>query len=168
MSVCREIDLQAGTVRTLDLSSVPASSPPETTEADMLSADALPPGVKLVQGPVLTAMEGSLSTNIKLPAGYHYTAGANSRYNVMTVGGNKVSVSPQQGQLSCSTSSKISLHYKAAGDVAPNAALRFFAKIYFCQDESVCLFDDVCIEFAVQPKAAGDNAATFTYQVSAD
>jgi hypothetical protein len=81
-----------------------------------------------------------------------------------------LSVSPANGQLS--EGQDITLKYTCnATESTDMIALRVFAKVYFCRQADVCLFEQVCFEvpFEVSSSAAQgrDNAIKLHYDVAA-
>lgn len=95
----------------------------------------------------LQASNGALLLELQLPAGYHYTQGANSRFEVHPVQAaqQQLQLEPASGSLSESGAIAIRFNCRQA------ARGRLLAKVYFCQDKDMCLFQELSFELAFQP-----------------
>ncbi|KAG2443188.1 hypothetical protein HYH02_009265 [Chlamydomonas schloesseri] len=106
-----------------------------------------------------------VTVTIGLPAGYHLTAGAGSNYYTQVLPGapgadvTAVSVRPASGPLPDTSAPSVTLTVSASAAAAAAAAmsgapqqqqqkllLRVLAKVYYCQQNDVCLFEQICFE----------------------
>lgn len=112
---------------------------------------------------------GELVVSINLPSGYHFTKGANSRYEVVVeppASADSVSVESMRGSLRDSGLSRIK--FKRTGAVDPGTTLNVNCKIYYCQQEDLCLFKQVSFEVPVetnQPDSTTKQAIDLAYSV---
>lgn len=126
-----------------------------------------PPGAALVvaPGPPLEAASGELRLRIQLPERYHLTPGANSRFeaSVLGAGGAGVQLAPAAGPLEeAGGAATAALRFsRPAGSAQQASTLRVLAKVYFCLDGGVCLFQEVCFDvpLAAAPAAGAAPAA---------
>ena len=160
--VCRLLSGISGLVTTLQLKGVP---PPPASPYTRLAAqdghlEALPAGITLVAAPEpVASASGSVDLVIDLPDSYHFTAGAPNRFEVKLVGSG-LEVTPQQGNLDISGGSPaVQLRFRHMTSLQNPVKLRTFVKIYFCQGEDVCLFDEACFEVTLVPASTGSMAA---------
>lgn len=152
--VCRLLSVTSGSVTTLQLKGVPPppASPFTRLAAEDGNLEALPAEVTLVAAPEpVTSASGSVDLFIHLPDTYHFTAGAPNRFEVKLVGSG-VEVTPQQGNLDISGGRPaVQLRFRRTATLQNPVKLRTFVKIYFCQEEDVCLFDEACFEVTFAP-----------------
>ncbi|KAL4855636.1 Protein SUPPRESSOR OF QUENCHING 1 [Chlorella vulgaris] len=122
-----------------------------------------PPGAALVRASSdVAAASGELRLSIALPAGYHLTPGANSRFEAAVLGSTGgVQLQPGAGSLTEDSdgraASAVVLFSRQAGSSDGSGLLRVLCKLYFCQSGDVCLFQEVC--FDVPLAAAASDAA---------
>lgn len=156
-------------VTTLALSAVP------DPRVDPLAAmAALPVGYQFVrsQSPlVLAGLEpGTVRVNIALPAGYHLTAGAGSRYftQVLAAPGmasadvTAVSVRPASGSLPDTAEPSVQLEVSPTATGAAGGGrllLRLLARVYYCRQNDVCLYEQVAFEVPIELPGRVDVAA---------
>ena len=154
-----------GALRTLDLSSVPqpAAAAPDTAAA---RAGQAPPGAIVVRAPATGAAEAQVRVSLALPAGYHYTRGANSRFEaaVEPAGAWRV-VSPQAGPLAEAGPAAVVTVQRQSSAGAGSALLRINCRVFYCQEESVCLFQTVSFEVPLDPAAPAAAAVDVGYSV---
>lgn len=152
--VCRLLSVTSGSVTTLQLKGVPPppASPITRLAAEDGNLEALPAEVTLVAAPEpVTSASGSVDLFIDLPDTYHFTAGAPNRFEVKLVGSG-VEVTPQQGNVDISGGRPaVQLRFRRTATLQNPVKLRTFVKIYFCQEEDVCLFDEACFEVTFAP-----------------
>ena len=152
--VCRLLSVTSGLVTTLQLKGVPPppTSPFVRLAAEVGSLEALPAGTTLVAAPEpIASASGSVDLFIDLPDTYHFTAGAPNRFEVKLLGSG-IEVKPQKGNLDISGQGPaVQLHFRHTTTLQNPVKLRTFAKIYFCQEEDVCLFDEACFEMTLAP-----------------
>lgn len=122
----------------------------------------LPDGATLVRFPSLfTSDQAELRLKIQLPPGYHLTKGANSGFQAAVVGGEAaaaaVEVSPARGMLQegggGAVLATLAVRRRAGGALAPGAVLRVLSKVYFCQQDDACLFEEVVFEVPLAERA---------------
>ncbi|PNH05466.1 NHL repeat-containing protein 2, partial [Tetrabaena socialis] len=122
-----------------------------------------PQGFQLVRAAeplAVGAAGGELTVTVRLPRGYHLTAGAGSSYftQLLPAGGGgttvdvtAVAVRPASGRLPDEANPSVRLTVvptaaAAAADGGGRLVLRLLAKVYYCQEDDVCLFEQVCFE----------------------
>lgn len=122
----------------------------------------LPDGATLVRFPSpFTSDQAELRLKIQLPPGYHLTKGANSGFQAAVVGGEAaaaaVEVSPARGALQegggGAVSATLAVRRRPGGALAPGAVLRVLSKVYFCQQDDACLFEEVVFEVPLAERA---------------
>ena len=101
--------------------------------------------------PVAQSGNGSLNVSINLPSGYHLTEGANSRFECSAVGGSSnggLDFVPVKGPLRERETGNGGVGAQVQFDASKSdvRALRVLSTVYFCQDKSVCLFQEVVFE----------------------
>lgn len=161
-SIVRQYDPSTQQLSTLTLQNVPPPRrSPDGPRADASSgAMADPPqGAALVRAPAaVAANKGELQLIIELPAGYHLTPGANSRFEAAVLGGTGgVQLQPSSGSLTEDNSGTVvtaAVRFTRAPDT--NGLVRVLTKVFFCKDQSVCLFEEVC--FDLQLVMSGSDA----------
>jgi len=114
----------------------------------------------------VAAGSGELPLAIRLPKGYHLTPGANSRFEAALVGGSSsssgsVQLQPAAGNLaedSSGTTATATVKFSRQGGSGTGgstdgstALIRVLAKVYFCQDRDVCLFQEICFDVPLAP-----------------
>lgn len=158
----RVLDLVTGSVTTMDVSSVPKGRR-EREEEPQGEAVGAPPGAKVVRLSPVGSLSGELKVSVACPPGYHYTKGAKSQFEVVaepTMQG--FVASPQSGQLREGKESTIKYALK---DLPGGGALvRINAKVYYCQEGDVCLFDLVSFEVPIASDATGSASAPMELQ----
>ncbi|KAL4421480.1 hypothetical protein ABPG75_010771 [Micractinium tetrahymenae] len=165
-SLIRRWDPRSQQLSTLQLSGVPPprQSPSGPPAGAAGTAAEPPPGAALVvaPGPLLEAASGELCLKIQLPASYHLTPGANSRFEAAVLGaGGGVELAPAAGPLQeagGAATAALRFSRPPAGGAQQAPTLRVLAKVYFCQDGDVCLFQEVCFDVPLAPAPAGGAA----------
>lgn len=113
----------------------------------------------------VAAGSGELQLAIRLPKGYHLTPGANSRFEAALVGGSggsgSVQLQPAAGNLAedgSGTTATATVKFSRQGGSGTGgstdgstALIRVLAKVYFCQDRDVCLFQEICFDVPLAP-----------------
>lgn len=176
-SAIRVFDPASQRLTTLALTGVPPPrvSPDAAAAAAAAAGEALPPGAALVraQGAVSAAAGGEIRVTVRLPAGYHLTKGANSRFQASVVGaeGSGVEVLPPRGPLAEAgggggASSVVRFQQRGGqggegeGEGA-TVTVRVLCSVYYCEGRDVCLFEEVAFEVPVRTGGGGgdrDNA----------
>eukprot|EP00898_Chlorokybus_atmophyticus_P009221 jgi/Chlat1/92/Chrsp1S03080 len=161
-SQIRVIDLKAAKspITTLDLSSVPPVSAPTAVEKP--SRNRRSPQLVRLETP-LSGEQGELVLSITLPDGYHYTKGTSSTYEVQMDIPDVIAVQPPAGRLDGTRSPVLRWRRLAEGDVTATVA----CKVYFCQDDDVCLFKSINFEASFSSASSGGNNSTLNYDVPA-
>lgn len=178
-SLIRVFDPTASKLFTLQLQGVPkpAISPdaaPVWTGSAVEAKGGIPPGAILIKSPASFAIRSGerklLNVRISLPRGYHLTQGANSRFECSVVNGNSsfsgegqvVVFSPKKGPLQeagdSTVAATISFSSQGAAN-GENCAVRVLCTVYFCQDKSVCLFQELVFEVPLLTTTAKAPAA---------
>lgn len=161
-SLIRRWDPRTQQLSTVQLSGVPPprqspAGPPAGTAGTVAEP---PPGAALVvaPGPPVEAASGEVRLKIQLPASYHLTPGANSRFeaSVLGAGSGGVQLAPAAGPLEeAGGAATAALRFsRPAGGAQQAATLRILAKVYFCLDGGVCLFQEICFDVSLAPAAA--------------
>lgn len=135
------------------------------------------------------ASGGRLTVRVQLPVGYHLTEGAGSGFEAVVMGPKGSNSGADAGVVLRSSTGLLSpvseaslgagrsgasvvegmVEYKMSdAAAAEGAGVRVTAKIYFCLDGGVCLFERQAFEFLFSPATAGGVAdAVITHLVSA-
>jgi hypothetical protein len=166
-SLIRLLDPRAQRLTTLALSSVPPPrrSPGGPPAGGTAAAAEPPPGAALVRSPgAVTVAVGKLQLSFQLPRGYHLTPGANSRFEAMVLGGEAVGVQlqPTAGSLredASGSTATAALSFSRQLGSGCGGLIRVLCKVYFCQDNDVCLFQEVCFDVPLAEAAAGAAAS---------
>lgn len=108
------------------------------------------------------ASSGVISVVVRLPEGYHLTKGANSRFEVTTTRPYAMAVQPRNGSLSGDTPTA-TIQFRRSGA----ASLKLGVKIYYCQDDSVCLFEHVVFDVPFTPALSGEDGVELLHAVEA-
>ncbi|PNW74118.1 hypothetical protein CHLRE_13g586050v5 [Chlamydomonas reinhardtii] len=181
----RVLDPATKKVTTLALTGVP---PPRVDPLAAISSGAaapaaVPAGFQLIRSntPLAVPLEGGsggapVSVTVALPPGYHLTAGAGSNYYTQVLPGapgadvTAVTVRPASGSLPDTAAPSVTLTVSpsaAAATAATGAAgqaqqllLRVLAKVYYCQQNDVCLFEQICFEVPLVLGGAAGGAAS--------
>ncbi|GLC49396.1 hypothetical protein PLESTB_000214800 [Pleodorina starrii] len=131
------------------------------------AAAAPPAGFQLVRATAPLAVAGpaggSLTVTVGLPAGYHLTAGAGSSYYCQVLPAapaadvTAVVVRPASGQLPDTAAPSVTLAVSPSAAAAGSGGggggrllLRVLAKVYYCQQNDVCLFEQICFEVPLE------------------
>ena len=150
----RVLNIATNTLRTLDTTSVPRPALAAASEASPAAADAapsLPAGTAAVRAPAgVAAAAGELAFALALPPGYHLTKGAGSAFAAEVFPPAAASVSPAAGPLAGDGRVRFT-----RSPSAPPGLLRVTCRVYFCQDEAVCLFQAVAFELPLLAAQAG-------------
>lgn len=156
----RVLDVATGALRTLDTSSVPrppaaAAAADAAQAAAAAAAPAVPSGTAVVRAAsAVLASSGELAFALALPPGYHLTKGAGSAYAAEVFPPAAATVMPAAGPLAGDGRVRFT---RQPG--APAGLLRVTCRVYFCQDEAVCLFQAVAFELPLLA-ATGDATAS--------
>lgn len=152
-SLIRQYDPRTQRLATLALAGVPPPRrAPDGPPAGAAAAEP-PPGAALVRAPgAVAAASGEVRLAVKLPQGYHLTPGANSRFEAAAIDAKGVQLAPAAGSLAesggiATASVKFSRPAGGAGAGSSSGGLiRILARVYFCQLNSECLFQEVCFD----------------------
>lgn len=160
----RQFDPRTQRLSTLTLANVPPPRrSPDGPPAGAAAAVEPPPGAALVRAPeAVAASSGELQLAVRLPKGYHLTPGANSRFEASLVsggssGGSNVQFQPAAGNLAedaSGTTATATIKFSRQGNGTGGSGtelMRVLAKVYFCQDRDVCLFQEICFDVPLAP-----------------
>lgn len=165
-NVVRVVDPSTGAVTTLALKNVPAPrvAPGAALRDPLLLALAPPEGIPLVVAEPLTSRAAPVRVRLELPAGYHYTEGAGSRIEAAVVGPGQddVSVSPARVALQEGVVPTFEVSSQRGGA----AVVRLLATVYFCRDNDVCLYLQICFDVPVGSGAPSDGPVELAYTLS--
>jgi DNA-binding beta-propeller fold protein YncE len=166
----RVLNIATGALRTLNVSSVPL--PPKRAAADAAAnatadAGAPPPAldgaavVRADAGVVAAgAARGTLALSLALPRGYHFTQGAGSSFAAEVFPPAAASIAaPGAGPLATRAGAPAARVAFSRAPGAPAGLLRVTCRVYFCEDEAVCLFQGVVFELPLPPAGAVDGGA---------
>ncbi|KAL5209961.1 hypothetical protein ABZP36_005584 [Zizania latifolia] len=147
-------------VRTLDLIGVlPPTSKPKALRRlrRRLSADT---DVINVDGG--SSMEGFLSLAIAVPAGYHFSKEARSKFDVDIEPADAIEIEPVNGFLN--SEGQASLNFKR---MSPSSSTgRINCKVYYCKEDEVCLYQSVAFDVKFREEAVSSPAQiTLSYSV---
>jgi DNA-binding beta-propeller fold protein YncE len=166
----RVLNLASGALRTLDVSSVPLPpkrAPTDAAAAAAAAAGAPPPAlegaavVRADAGAVgAGAARGTLALLLTLPSGYHFTQGAGSAFAAEVFPPAAASIAaPSAGPLATRAGAPAARVAFSRAPGAPAGLLRVTCRVYFCEDEAVCLFQGVVFEAQLPPAGTGDGGA---------
>lgn len=100
-----------------------------------------------------------MQISLALPAGYHYTQGANSNFSTLSLSPSApVDFKPASGSLE--SGGTINVGFRRKGDGSTEARGRVLAKAYYCQDEDVCLFEKISFDLRFLPASGSDSSAS--------
>lgn len=157
-SLIRQYDPRTQRLTTLALTGVlPPRRSPDGPPAGGAAAAEPPPGAALVQAatPVVAAA-GEVRLSIRLPPGYHLTPGANSRFEAVAIDAAGLQLTPAAGALSEAGGAAVAaVRFSRPAGSAGGGLARMLAKVYFCQDGSECLFQEVCFDVPLAAVQAG-------------
>ncbi|GAB4822761.1 hypothetical protein N2152v2_009807 [Parachlorella kessleri] len=185
-SLIRQFDPATLRLTTLALRGVPPPRvSPDAAGAAQALGDDLPQGAVLVRGSTAVSAEASeLRLRVQLPPGYHLTKGANSSFEASLAGSQRsstgsssgadatVQISPSKGLLQENdgvASAVLRLKLRGGGSRDVPRAVRVLARVYFCQEDDACLFEEVVFEFPLAGAGAGggQEVAELSHRASA-
>ena len=113
------------------------------------------------------ASQGELHISIRLPEGYHLTRGATSSFQAAAAGpgSDSLSLDPPSGALSTGQVPSATIRFRRTSSEACKA--RAGVKVYFCQDEDVCLFEEVVFDVPFEGDDGGNVSVELEREVSA-
>lgn len=161
-----------GNVSTLELKGVPKPtvSPDSTlsySNDGLMDVDGgIPAGAVVVRAEkgIPGGADGVLHVMIRLPQGYHLTQGANSRFECSSKKKGKsldddvvtATFTPAKGPLIESKDGNMVTANIKYSEAFQSSMLRVLCTVYFCQDKSVCLFQEIVFEIPVESTAHDD------------
>lgn len=147
-NVVRVVSPSTAAVSTIALKNVPPPrvAPGAALRDPLLLALAPPEGVPLVVAEPLAGRTGEVRLRLELPEGYHYTEGAGSRVDAAVVGPGQVSVTPARLALEDGVAPMFRI---TAEGGSSRAVVRLLATVYFCRDNDVCLYQQVCFDVPI-------------------
>ena len=171
-SLIRQYDPRTQRLTTLALAGVPPPArSPNGPPAGGAAAAEPPPGAALVRAAApVAAPAGEVRLSIRLPPGYHLTPGANSRFEAVGVDAPGLQLAPAAGALAeAGGAAGAAVRFSRPAGSAGGGLARVLAKVYFCQDGSECLFEEVCFDVALGAAEAGAPPAqvALEYRLSA-
>jgi len=101
---------------------------------------------------------GEIEFTIRLPIGYHFTEGANSRFEV--IGGDAGKLFADAKGEPVAATRKVKVDPDAMGDAD---AVRVNCTVYFCREDDVCLLQRV--QFEVPVSETGEDEAQLSFAV---
>lgn len=177
-SAVRIVDPATRRVSTLMFTGVPEPrvDPLAAISTGAAAPAAVPAGFQLVraQQPLAVGPSGGMLTvTVGLPAGYHLTSGAGSSFYVQVLSSpsspsadvTAITVQPSSGQLPDTAAPSVTMTVSRTATAAVAGGqllLRVLVKVYYCQQNDVCLFERICYEvpLELEPSAAAAVAAT--------
>ena len=111
----------------------------------------------------MQASNGELNISIKLPDGFHLTKGANSHFEAKAANAAALSLQPSKGPLTDTSNATATIQFRrSAGTTAWINVV-----IYFCQENDVCLFEEVVFKVPFTDAAEGRGLIVLEHAVSA-
>jgi len=165
----RVVDLESLDVSTLHLSAVPAAGEPVAPRSLRLADLPGTPTIRTEPLRLAKGKTGTLTLSLALPAGYHFTEDAGSRWQVIAEDNSPVAIAETKaaGALTENATIRIPLTLK---DDASGGLVRVEAIAYFCEDDGPCQISGVLFEVPVAlGQAAGKPVElkhTFSSQIS--
>ena len=172
----RIVDPNSGQVNTFLVKDVPpprgsqrASGISETNDEEDLVAE-VPGAAVVASSSPIEGTSGCIRIGISLPPGYHLTPGANSRFECASMS-NDVVFEPKAARLIEDGRGNVLANVRYSGAQEPTK-IRILATVYYCQDRSVCLFQEVAFFAGIQPSSSfgqrGDRegSVSFEYMLS--
>lgn len=155
-SVIRILDTRADNLlSTLDLSSVPLPSP-STPSSRRRLRKRQPVDAEVVELDPISAQSGKLELLINIPEGYHYTKGAVSRFEVEVEPDESLLLELFSGTLEeIGLSSFASLRFSRKEGSELPAAVQVNCKVFYCQQDEVCLYKAITFKVPFASPAAG-------------
>eukprot|EP00850_Spirogloea_muscicola_P023380 SM000352S13428 [mRNA] locus=s352:43307:48636:- [translate_table: standard] len=163
-SIIRVLDPTRGNeISTLNLASVPVPQAEATTPASKggprrLRGRRAAVDTVVVQGqPLPVGQDGQLHITVSIPEGYHFTKGAVSKFDADIDAPSKgaVRLDPSSGPLQVeglNASTTVSFGSFSA------ATVQISCKVYYCQEDEVCLYEAVTFEVPFQEGASAPTA----------
>ncbi|KAK3238865.1 hypothetical protein CYMTET_51159 [Cymbomonas tetramitiformis] len=166
--VVRRLDLESGALSTLDMSTVPLPSATISPVRQQDRAPEAPAGASMVS--TSRPVEGErveMVFEVQLPDGYHFTPGANSRFEVESYPTSSIIIEQPTGSFKDDdTAGTARVQFSRAPNLPRGALVRANCKVYFCQDNDVCLFEQISFEVPLSEKSfAGQEQVLLGYTV---
>ncbi|GBG78262.1 hypothetical protein CBR_g26293 [Chara braunii] len=155
-NVIRVLDMaENGRIDTLELKSVPLPSPEAPSSPGKRrrrGSTKSRPDTEVVRVATVETTKGQLALKISIPQGYHFTKGATSKYEV-DADAEDVIIQPVSGELvtsGFSASASLAFESRGANDStktdAAESMTRINCKVYYCQEDDVCLYKALTFE----------------------
>ena len=167
-NVIRRLDVVTGNLSTLPMIDVPAPNSSQFSPPAGRVSDLAPPGAKLVVTELVRARSARVDLVLSLPEGFHFTPGAPSSWTAAQISGppGLVRLMPMSGALADAPGAPaMSLSFETTGSDGAEGIVRILARIYFCQDNDVCLLEELAVAIPFQVSDSRD-AETLTVQHS--
>ncbi|BBN12735.1 phosphoglycolate phosphatase [Marchantia polymorpha subsp. ruderalis] len=143
------------TIETLELKGVPPP-PPAPASAPRRLRRRLTSDVEIVNVDPVSSMNGDLELQISLPKEFHFTAEAQSKFEVDVEPDGSVSIEPMNGIIG--NDGRAKLRFSRSSNDSSSGSVRISCKVYYCQEDAVCLYKGVAFE--VPFNSAQENAQT--------
>jgi len=142
----------------------------------------------VVRSEPIAASAGEITLSIRMPPGYHFTKGANSRYEVEVVSAGGEATGEDTATAAASTAAPspftveptagklvdgqdVRLQFAAtAGEVGAGGAgveVRANCTVYFCREDDICLLQRVRFEVPVAAAGVREGAVALHFEVPA-
>ncbi|CAI5960442.1 unnamed protein product [Closterium sp. NIES-64] len=145
---------------TLDLSSVPPPPAASSSTQRRRLRRRQKADEQVVEVAPVAAARGTLQLALSIPADYHFTAGATSKFSVeLPEAGSAVTVTPQAGDLTLSGSlalASLDFTQGEAADSSSSSVVQVHCKVYYCQQDDLCLYKAVNFKIPFTPSAAAE------------
>lgn len=112
----------------------------------------------------MQASNGVLRFSVSLPDRYRLTKGANSRFEVVTSQPGAVAFEPASGALAEQSGEAVASVQFRRSDAAE---AQLTAKIYYCLDGGVCLFQDIVFQMQFTSDCHGDASVELNHRMAA-
>lgn len=157
-SLIRVLDLQAQggpKLETLELKGVQPPTPAEPTGPRRLR-QRLSSDTQVIRIDPVDALNGDLQLQISLASGYHFSKEAQSKYEVELETDSGIILDPPTGIIGQDGTATI--HFKRDPTSASKGATRVSCKVYFCEEDQVCLYKALAFDVPFSSEVAGDRA----------
>ncbi|KAL3690719.1 hypothetical protein R1sor_004370 [Riccia sorocarpa] len=147
------------TLETLELKGVPPP-PPAPAGAPRRLRRRLSSDTEIVKVDPVSSMTGDLELQISLPKEFHFTTEAQSKFEVDIEPDGSVTIEPMSGIIRPDGRAKLT--FSRSSDKSDTASARISCKVYYCQEDAVCLYKGVAFEV---PFAAAEENSVKTVTI---
>lgn len=110
----------------------------------------------------MQASNGELRLTVRLPEGHHLTKGANSRFEIQTQQPGAIAFEPASGSLVDDRGTALAeVHFRRSDA----AEVQVDAKVYYCLDGGVCLFEQLVFQIPFASVCQGRQNIDLNYNM---